>query len=83
MTMKYKNVKVFWDDAKLYHSLEKRDSLTPTICQGKLIKNTKNFVVLKNCQQKMYNKEKKKYVFKRKAYFFFIPKGMIKKIEWL
>ena len=74
----HKVVKIIWEDAKFYHFHEKRKaSLTITKCLGEPIKENKDFVILKDCQQFVLDQKKDKFVLKRKAHFFFIPKGMI------
>ena len=50
--------------------------MTQTRCIGELVEDNEEFVVLKNCQQFVFDKKEKKYILKRNANFFFIPKGM-------
>ena len=77
-----KSVKILWKDAKFYHFFRnKKESLTLTMCQGEIIKNTKDFIILRNSRQFVFSERKKKFVLKRKANFFFIPIGMIEKIK--
>ena len=72
------NITILWKDAVLYDAqYEPRTSLTLTKCRGEFVKEDKDFVILKNCRQYVFSKAKKKFIFKRKANFFFIPKGMI------
>ena len=72
-------ITVEWEDARFYHFFQgQKISLTPTKCYGELIKKNKDFVILKNCQQFVRNKDK--FILKRKANFFYIPNGMIFKI---
>jgi len=81
MYRKNKIVDVVWDDARLYSFNSKtKECLTPTECFGELIKENKEFVILKNCKQFVYNWKDKNFTFKRKSNFFYIPKGMIKNI---
>lgn len=78
--LKNKKISVFWEDAKI-GLFKKGDSilLTRTKCEGELIKEDKNFIILRNCQQSVFDRQKKKFIFERKFNFFFIPKGMITK----
>ena len=72
------NIIVLWKDAVFYDAqYEPRTSLTLTKCQGEFVKEDKDFVILKNCRQSVFSKEKKKFILKRKVNFFLIPKGMI------
>jgi len=82
MPKKNKIVSVIWRDARLYsYEKDTKESLTPTKCFGELIKKDKEFIILKNCSQFVYNKKNKNFPFKRKVNFFYIPKGMIKDIK--
>ncbi|MFH1551589.1 MAG: hypothetical protein ABIC36_01760 [bacterium] len=75
---KCKTLIILWKDAVFYRFYKgEKTSLTLTKCQGEFVKEDKNFIILKNCQQFVLDKKKKKYILKRKANFFFIPKGMI------
>jgi len=77
MPKKEKIVSVFWNDARLYcFKKGEKESLTQTRCIGELVEDNEEFVVLKNCQQFVFDKKEKKYILKRNANFFFIPKGM-------
>jgi hypothetical protein len=65
-----------WEDAKIYHFSDgQKVTLTATKCLGELIKRNEEFVILKNCQQFVRNKNK--FILKRKVRFFYIPTGMI------
>jgi hypothetical protein len=82
MFKKNKFVSITWDDAKLYSfNLKTKEHLTRTKCQGESIKENKDFIILKNCQQFICDKKQKKFFLKRKSNFFYIPKGMIKNIK--
>ncbi len=74
-------ITILWKDAKIYdYKKGRRISLTSTKCKGEVIKKDKDFVILKNCHQFVFDKIKRKFILKRKANFFFIPKGMITKM---
>jgi len=76
--LKNKKTSILWEDANISRFKKgDRTLLTRTKCEGEFIKEDKDFIILKNCQQSVFDRERKKFVFKRKANFFFIPKGMI------
>ena len=78
---KNKTIIVLWKDAVFYRFYKgEKTLLTLTKCQGEFMKENKDFVILKNCKQSVFDEKKKKFIFKRKANFFLIPKGMIVKI---
>lgn len=78
MLKQNKIITVLWEDAKIYHFHKgQKLSLTLTRCRGELVTKNKDFVVLKNSRQFVYNKDENRFVLKRKAKFFFIPDGMI------
>ena len=82
MTKKKDLISIIWSDARLYHFKRKeKESLTKTKCIGELVEDNKEFIILKKCQQLVFNKDKNKYILKRKANFFFIPKGMIMNVN--
>jgi len=73
-----KNKIIIWKDALFYRFYKgEKTELTLTKCEGELIKENNDFVVLKNCKQSVFDSKKKKFIFKRKANFFLIPKGII------
>ena len=79
----HKVATIIWEDAKFYRFfIKQKVSLTTTKCEGELIRENKDFIILKNCQQFVLDQKRDKFILKRKARFFFIPKGMIiKKVK--
>lgn len=78
---KNKKISIFWEDAKIgVFKKGERILLTPTKCEGELIKKNKNFIILKNCRQSVFNRKGRKFILKREVNFFFIPRGMITKV---
>lgn len=83
-----KKIKVFWDDAIIYsYKSIKKDgrSLSKKITIGNLIKETSKYIIIKSPTVLTFNDTKKIYMQKENSdySFFFIPKGMIKKIEYI
>lgn len=67
-----KKIKVFWEDAVIYSKPKSLD-INPTekVTEGELVINSQEFIVVKNPKTQEDPKQPK---------FYYIPKGMIKKI---
>lgn len=77
-------VKIFWDDAVVYaRPLNRNFKLQKKITEGELFKENSDFIVVKNPITFDFDNVKKQYIpfaLNKKMTFFFIPKGMVKKI---
>ena len=80
---KTKSIKVFWNDAVIYKDRVPL-KLPPKITEGELVKKTDNYLIIKNPQTSIYSDADRIYIprIEPKHKFFFIPKGMIKKIKY-
>lgn len=77
--MKNKKIKVKWVDAVLYGP-SGQDEITEMKTSGILIRDSKDFLIIKNPKTTKI-KTKKKHPKKGTPSFYFIPKGMVLKIE--
>ncbi|GEM_PF-6887671 len=80
---------VYWDDAVIYGkgNVPDLEKLKPakTITEGKLVKDSDEFVIIASPRTVVYKPFRKKYIPKlsesgKKITFFFIPKAVITKI---
>lgn len=82
---KNKLVKIYWNDAIIYgKSSDLKLNLQKKITEGELVKESKDFLIIKDPITVNYDIDLKRYVpfvKKRKITFFFIPTGMINKKE--
>lgn len=79
-------VKVYWEDAVIYGKINDSRSLglSKKITEGELYKKDKDFIVIKDPETLTYDKQKNEYallITDKRITFFYIPKGMVKKIE--
>lgn len=75
---------VFWNDARTYKGQADECSLSPMMTTGELYKDIDEYVVLRYPLTYMYDRRAGEYVprvFEKEPTFFFVPKGMIERIE--
>ena len=81
---------VYWDDAVIYGSknIPYLEKLKPakTVTEGVLVEENGDFVIIKSPRAVIYEFFRKKYIPRlsesgKKITFFYIPKGMVTKIE--
>ena len=82
---KNKPIKIYWDDAVIYGKFfDPKLNLQKKITEGKLFKEDKDFLIIKDPITMNYDTGLERYVpiaTKTKITFFFIPTGMISKKE--
>lgn len=79
MTINKKEVLVFWEDAVLF-SFDKPKTLPLKAHKGIILKEDKNFLIIKNPKEIIYSRNKLLINKKFSPSFLFLPKGMILKI---
>lgn len=84
MRINKEKIKIYWDDAVIYKNITIEPLLSKRITIGEFVKKDKNYIVVKNPTTSMYDIKTKKYIqiYKdNKQTFFYVPNGMIVKIE--
>lgn len=71
-----KKISILWEDAKLgVFKKENRILLTPTKCEGELVKQDKKFIILRNCKQFIFDKKKENLFLNGELISFLSPRG--------
>lgn len=82
-------IKIYWHDAVIYSHGDIPTDLPLKITCGNLVKESKEFIIVENPDTKIINAKQilskkviRMFIAKnKKQTFFFIPRGMIQKIE--